>query len=154
MTERSAAAPQDLDGVDREILGLLRRHGRISMVELARRANVSRTNVFARFRRLLDSGVIRGFSARIDPAALGLGVSALITVKADQQGWRPLRDRLLDLPGLEYLALTTGDFDFVLHVRVVDVDALRDVVLEGLQAMEGVLSTNTVFILDEDDRRW
>jgi DNA-binding Lrp family transcriptional regulator len=51
------------------------------------------------------------------------------------------------------VALTAGGFDFVLLVRVPDVETLRDVVLEGLQGMRGVRSTQTMFVLDEDDRR-
>jgi len=142
-----------LDAVDRTIVDLLLEDGRMSMVELARRSNVSRTNVFTRFRRLQEEGVVRGFTALVDPASLGFGVAALITVTADQHGWKPLQDRLLELPGLEHLALTTGDADFVLRVRVEGVDDLRDVVLERLQAMEGVRSTTTVFVLEEHDVR-
>lgn len=154
MAGRSDTAPSELDDVDRRLIDLLRADGRLSMAELARQANVSRANAYQRVGRLRESGVIRGFTARVDAEALGLGVAALIMVDIDQHRWRDLRAKLLELPGIEYLALTMGEFDFVLRVRVTDVHALRDVVLERLQSMEGVRSTRTVFILEEDEPRW
>ena len=54
--------------------------------------------------------------------------------------------------GRRYVALTAGSFDFVVLVRVADVETLRDVVLEHLQTMPGVRSTQTMFILEEFDR--
>jgi DNA-binding Lrp family transcriptional regulator len=154
MPGRSDGAPTVIDDVDRRLIDLLQTDGRLSMAELARRANVSRANAYQRVGRLQERGVIRGFTARVDSEALGLGVAALIMVDTDQHRWRDLRADLLELPGVEYLALTTGEFDLVLRVRVADVHALRDVVLERLQSMDGVRSTRTVFILEEADPGW
>jgi DNA-binding Lrp family transcriptional regulator len=151
---RSDTAPPEVDDVDRRLIDLLRADGRLSMAELARQANVSRANAYQRVGRLQERGVIRGFTARVDAEALGLGVAALVMVDTDQHRWRDLRTQLLELPGVEHLALTTGEFDLVLRVRVADVHALRDVVLERLQSMEGVRSTRTVFILEEDEPGW
>jgi DNA-binding Lrp family transcriptional regulator len=154
---RSVEAPlvdaPAVDAADRRIVDLLRADGRLSVNELAQRANVSRANAYQRLDRLRRTGVIRGFSARTDPRLLGLAITAVILVNVEQHAWRRLRAELLALPGAEYLALTTGGFDFLLLVRVPDVTTLRDVVLEGLQTMPGVTSTQTVFVLDEDDRR-
>ncbi len=122
------------------------------MNEIASEAGVSRANAYQRLARMRDEGVITGFTVRTDPHRLGLDVSALIIVSVDQRSWRELRDELRDLPGAQYVALTAGGFDFVLLVRVADVETLRDVVLERLQTMEGVRSTQTMFILDEYDR--
>ena len=99
--------------------------------------------------RLRASGVIEGFSAVVNPSKVGLEIAALIFVNADQHGWKALQHKLLDLPGLEHLAVTTGNFDFCLLVRVADMQTLRDVVLERLQAMPEVRSTQTAFVLDE-----
>ena len=85
----------------------------------------------------------------LNPSKVGLEIAALIFVNADQHGWKALQHKLLDLPGLEHLAVTTGNFDFCLLVRVADMQTLRDVVLERLQAMPEVRSTQTAFVLDE-----
>jgi DNA-binding Lrp family transcriptional regulator len=148
----SPDAPASLDEVDRRLVELLQADGRRSVSDLAAEAGVSRANAYQRVARLRSKGVITGFTARTDPHRLGLDVAALIIVNADQRSWRGLRDKLRNLPGAEYVALLAGGFDFVVLVRVPDVETLRDVVLERLQTTEGVRSTQTMFILDEYDR--
>jgi DNA-binding Lrp family transcriptional regulator len=149
---RSAGATaRALDAVDRRLLGVLQRDGRISVNELAAEVSVSRANAYQRLDRLRRTGVIRGFTAMVDSRAVGLTVSALILANVEQHAWRTARDKLRHLPGLAYLAMTTGGFDFALVVRVADVETLRDVVLDRLQGMPEVKSTQTVFVLDEDD---
>ena len=145
---RSAAA---LDAVDHRLLDELRADGRVSMNELAARVSISRANAYQRVERLRRDGVITGFTAVVDHARAGLALAALILVNVEQHAWREARAKLQLLPGLHHLAVTTGGFDFALLVRVPDVETLRDVVLEGLQGMPEVRSTQTVFVLDEDD---
>jgi DNA-binding Lrp family transcriptional regulator len=139
----------ELDEVDRRLVTLLLEDGRLPVNELAQRANVSRATAYNRFDRLRADGVLAGFTAVVPPEKVGLGVAALVLVNVDQQHWGRTRDALLDLPGLEYLALTSGQFDMVVLVRVADIAALRDVVLVRLHAVKGVRSTQTVFVLEE-----
>jgi len=139
----------ELDDVDRRLVALLLEDGRLPVNELAQRANVSRATAYNRFDRLRADGVLAGFTAVVPPEKVGLGVAALVLVNVDQQHWGRTRDELLDLPGLEYLALTSGQFDMVVLVRVADIAALRDVVLVRLHAVKGVRSTQTVFVLEE-----
>ena len=139
----------ELDDVDRRILGLLLEDGRLPVNELAQRAHVSRATAYNRFDRLRANGVLAGFTAVVPPEQVGLGLAALVLVDVDQQHWGRTRDELMDLPGLEYLALTSGQFDMVLLVRVPDITALRDIVLVRLHAVKGVRSTQTVFVLEE-----
>jgi DNA-binding Lrp family transcriptional regulator len=138
-----------LDDVDRRLLAELAVNGRLSVNELANRANVSRATAYARFDKLRQGGAIRSFTVDVDPAAIGYGIAALILVNVEQHSWREARDELLHLPGIEYVALTSGGFDFVVLVRMPDIDALRDVVLVRLQGMPQIRSTQTIFILDE-----
>jgi DNA-binding Lrp family transcriptional regulator len=147
-----AAGHPFLDDVDRRLLAILAEDGRISVSDLAERANVSRATAYNRFDRLRDSGVITGFQAIVDPAALGHTVTALVLVNVDQGRWRSVMPQLIELPGVEYVALTSGAFDCVLLVRAADVRALRDVLLEQLQSHPAVRSTQTVFVLDERGR--
>jgi DNA-binding Lrp family transcriptional regulator len=142
-----------LDDIDRLMVRELQVDGRLSVNALAERANVSRATAYGRFNRLCESGVIRGFSAVIDPARVGLPIAALILVNIEQNSWQSIREELAELPGLEYLAFTSGGFDMVLLVRVPDVVALRDVVLVRLHGSQHVRSTQTIFVLDEAERR-
>lgn len=138
-----------LDEIDRRLLSVLATDGRISVNELANRANVSRATAYARFDRLQANGAIRGFQAVIDPNALGYSIAALILLNVEQQRWREVPKKLLALPGVEYVAFTSGEFDMVLIVRAPDIAALRDVVLVKLHGMPEVKSSETIFILDE-----
>jgi DNA-binding Lrp family transcriptional regulator len=146
-------AAKGLDEADRRIVAELIRDGRTPVNELARRAGVSRATAYARFDRLVDEGVITGFRAEVDPAALGYSITAMILVNVDQGDWSQVREQLVKLPGFEYLAVTSGGFDFVVLVRVHDVGSLRDVVLHRLHRIKAVKSTQTVFVLDEERRQ-
>ena len=146
------AGPPVLDDIDRRIIAALVEDGRLSVNELASRVGVSRATAYSRLDRLRTQGVITGFTATVDPAKLGLGVAALILVNVEQNEWRAARDELLHLPGVEYLAFTSGGFDMVVLVRVASIEALRDVVLDHLHGATHVRSTQTVFVLDEQRR--
>src|SRR5260370_36396582 len=142
-----------LDRTDRRILELLRDDGRISIAALAERCHVSRAGAYARLERLRAEGIVDGFSARVDSRKLGLGISALILISGTQPAWRSLRDQLQAMPEVEYCAFTTGEYDALVLVRVPDVETLRDVVLERLQASGAVRATQTIFVLEELVRR-
>jgi DNA-binding Lrp family transcriptional regulator len=138
-----------LDEVDRRLLRLLTEDGRISVNELASRAHISRAAAYARFDRLRESGVITGFRATVDPEKVGVPLAALVLVNVDQAHWAQVREDLQALPGLEFLAFTSGSFDIVLLVRVPDIHALRDIVLVRLHSIPHVRTTHTNFVLDE-----
>jgi DNA-binding Lrp family transcriptional regulator len=138
-----------VDAVDRRIVDVLRADGRVSVSELATRANVSRANAYQRLTRLRADAVIRRFTVDVDHRALGHNITALILLDIDQHAWRAVEDEVMALPGVEYVALTTGTFDVVMLVRAADMDTLRDVVLERLQSMPAVRSTQTSFVLEE-----
>jgi DNA-binding Lrp family transcriptional regulator len=139
-----------LDDIDRRMLAELVRDGRCSVNDLARRANVSRATAYGRFDRLVRGGVVRRFTADVDPEVLGYGIAALILVNVEQGDWPTFREQLAGVPGVEHVALTSGQFDFVVSVRAPDIRALRDVVLYRLAAMRQVRSTQTVFVLEEE----
>ncbi len=132
------------------MLGILVNDGRMSVNEVAARAGVSRATAYARYDRLVSNGVISGFRAVVAQHAIGLDVAAMILINIEQGSWPTTRDKVSRLPGVEYVALTSGEFDFMLLVRVPDIAALRDVVLYRLQGMPEVRSTHTIFVLDEE----
>lgn len=146
---RSMAVQPALDETDLAIVAALVADGRVSVNELARQVNVSRATAYARLERLRANGVVTGFTAVVDRAKLGLPLAAMILLNVDQHSWRELSEELRRIPGFEYLALTSGEFDMVLLVRVPDVAALRDVVLVKLASLPQIRTTRTVFVLDE-----
>lgn len=138
-----------IDAIDQRLVEALRADGRLSVNELAARINVSRATAYQRLARLRDAGVIRRFTVDVDPRKLGLPIAALVLVSVNQHAWRDAGERLRRLPGVEWLALSTGSFDYVLLVRAPDVDHLRDVILDDLQSIPEVRSSQTLVLLGE-----
>lgn len=146
---RVSAPKRVLDETDRRLVAILRDDARLSVSELAQRANVSRANAYQRLARLTEDKVIRRFTVDVDHRAMGHTISALILMDVDQHAWRKVEALVSKLPGVEYVALTTGVFDVVALVRAPDMETLRDLVLERLQSMPEVRSTQTSFVLEE-----
>ena len=142
-----------VDDVDRKMIDALRRDGRQSIPSVAAAAHIGRATAYHRFDRLVESGVITGFTARVDPKQLGLDVAAMILVNVRQGSWRDLQAQLCALPGVEWVGVAAGTFDFMLLVRADSLDHLRDVALSELQRIDGVRSAQTVVLLDEFDQR-
>ena len=138
-----------LDGVDRAIVDALRADGRLSMRALAETLHISRANAYTRVERLERAGVITGYTATIDHQRYGHALSAYVYLKIAQQSWKAVRAVVLTMPEVDHAALLSGEHDMVLLVRVADAVALRDLVLNRLQDMPEVLSTQTVLIFDE-----
>jgi Lrp/AsnC family transcriptional regulator, leucine-responsive regulatory protein len=146
---RAQPAAGGLDPVDRRLLELLADDARISVAALAEKAGISRAAAYTRLDGLRENGIIDGYSVRVNPARVGLGVTALVLIAGRQPAWRSLRRRLVSMPEVEYCAFITGEYDALLLVRVPDVETLRDVVLERLQASEEIRATQTIFVLEE-----
>ncbi|MEU8512717.1 Lrp/AsnC family transcriptional regulator [Kitasatospora sp. NPDC048722] len=148
----SAEQMSRLDRVDRSILRLLQQDGRASIRSVAERVHVSRANAYARISRMVEDGVIRGFTARVDHERAGQGASAYITLKIVQNSWRTVREQLLALPGVAHIALVGGDFDVLLLVHTADNHALRELVLNRIQSIPQVLGTRTMLVFEETDQ--
>lgn len=151
---KTSSPASELDDVDRRIVALLRGDGRMSVNEVAGHIHVSRATAYARLERLRSAGVITGFRATVDPTAVGLPVTALILLNLEQRNWQSVHDALGDIPGVEWSAFTSGSFDMAVLVRVKDVAALRDVVLVQLHGLKFVKTSQTIFVLDEEQWDW
>lgn len=138
-----------LDDVDRRLIRELVKDGRMSMLELAKRAHVSRTHVYARIERLEEAGVIEGFTARINMAKAGFATSALIALSIQQDSWRGLAAQLKTLRFVERFTLIGGDFDVLVVVRTPDNATLRNVVLDRIHSLAGIRASRTWLVFEE-----
>ncbi len=152
MTTSRVKKPQiELDPTDRRILSVLRAEGRISNLDLAERIGLSPTPCGRRVRRLEEAGVITGYGARVDPAALGLGISVMMTVRLGRQSQDDIREFLAVIdrePEITECLLVTGNLDYILRVQVRDVEALRRFTLDKLKTISCVAETATMLILE------
>jgi DNA-binding Lrp family transcriptional regulator len=123
------------------------------MNAVAKAAHISRASAYLRVNKLVESAVIQGFSARVDPIKAGLHSSAYVTLSVDQAPWQELRDQLTQIPEVAHIALVGGEVDVLLLVRARDNNDLRRVVLEQLQSIPSVRSTRTWLIFEDFDTR-
>lgn len=138
-----------LDDIDRRIVDALVHDGRMTMRSLSEHVHVSRANAYARMDRLRDAGVITGFSATLNPVAMGQATSAYVTMSLRQTGWRDIRDRLQAMPSVVHIALVGGEFDVIALIRATDNEDLRRIVLDDIQSIPGVLTTRTALVFEE-----
>jgi len=146
-----------LDPTDRALVAALLDDARISNAHLAERAGVAPSTALVRLRALRHSGVIRGYRADVDPAAVGRPVQALVAVRLrahDRAVIDSFARRLPTLPEVVQTFHVAGADDYVLHVAVPDAERLRDFVLDHLTTHPAVAhtETNLVFAHSEGHR--
>jgi Lrp/AsnC family leucine-responsive transcriptional regulator len=136
-----------VDDIDRRLLTLLVADARASYAELARAVGLSAPSVHDRVRRLERSGAITGYSAVVDPHAVGLGVTALVGI-LQREGVEQddLATSLAAIEEVEDCWFVAGDEAFVVKVRVADIDALEHT-LGVLRRTKGVARTRTTVVL-------
>lgn len=141
-----------LDDTDRAILAELAADGRLPNNALAARVGVAPSTCLARTRALRVCGAIRGFHAEVDPAAMGLPLQALVSVRLsahDRAVVDAFRARSVRLPGVVAVFHMAGAEDYVLHLRAASADALRDFVLDHLAVDPAVQYTQTSLIFEQ-----
>jgi len=137
----------ELDAVDRTIISALRANARIPYSDLARLVGLSGPSVADRVKRLEQIGVITGYRAALAPAALGLGVVALVGIEqSDDSDQDEIADHLVALDEIEDCWFVAGEASFILKVRVADIDALEKS-LGRLRKIPGVSRTHTTVVL-------
>ena len=138
-----------VDRVDRALISELTQDSRLSIRALAERVHISRTAANNRVRRLVEAGVLTGFSAQVDRKSIGLNVTALVIIKIGDVSWPEIAAALSALPYVESVLAVSGDIDFVLTVSAPDHQHLSEVILRQIHAMPGVVSTRSHVVLDE-----
>lgn len=137
---------ESLDKADHAILEALTLDGRMSVVELARRVGLSKTPVQARLRRLEQMGVIRGYTALLDPVRLGLDHVAFVEVKLSDTREKALTNfnaAVALIPEIEECHMIAGAFDYLVKVRTRDMVQYRRVLGEKISSLPHVSHTST-----------
>ncbi|MGW2326086.1 Lrp/AsnC family transcriptional regulator [Streptomyces sp. NPDC001700] len=135
-----------MDEVDRSILAVLEKHGRISNAELAARVGLSPSPCLRRVNRLEETGVIRGYRAEIDPAALGRGLRVFAGVRLmrhKRADVTAFERAVVQLPEVVHVHHVTGNYDYLLQVEVADLAAYEDFHANRLADLPGVAMVNS-----------
>jgi len=135
-----------LDQRDLEILAALQEDARATYADVARRVGLSPSSVHQRVRKLEESGVIRAYRAIVDPEAVGLYVTALVSVTPlDAKQPDDLPARVRELPEIEDCFSVAGDENYILKVRTRTTGELEDL-LRRVREKAGVQTRTTVVL--------
>ncbi|HEX5580372.1 MAG TPA: Lrp/AsnC family transcriptional regulator [Gemmatimonadaceae bacterium] len=140
-----------LDRTDRAILAALQQNARLTNKELAARVGLAESSCLERVRRLVGSGVLRGFHADVDPRALGVGLQALVAVRLARHtraAVESFRRSMLELREAVEVFHVAGANDFLVHVAVRDSDELRDLILRAFTSRPEVAHVETSLIYE------
>lgn len=155
-----AAATVDLDEFDRKIIAALVEDGRMTVTDLAALVGLSKTPCQVRLKRLIETGVIHGFRAIVDPAKLGMDHVAFAEVKLSDTREAALREfnaAVRRIAEVEECHMIASSFDYLLKVRTADIRRYRMVMGEKISALPHVASTSTFVametVLDAGGRR-
>jgi DNA-binding Lrp family transcriptional regulator len=137
-----------IDALDGRLIGLLMAEPRVGVLEASRRLGVARGTVQARLDRMQARGVITGYGPDVEPAAIGYGVMAFITLEIRQAGGHdPVADRLAAIAEVLEAHTITGAGDMLCRV-VARSNADLQRVIDSIVELEGVVRTSTVIVLD------
>ena len=135
-----------MEDIDRQILRLLSQDGRMSFTDLGRATGLSTSAVHQRVRRLEQRGVIRGYTAVIDPDAIGLPLTAFVSVTPlDPAAPDDVPERLAGLSEIEACHSVAGDENYILKVRVPTPGDLEGL-LSRIRAAAGVTTRTTIVL--------
>lgn len=141
----------DLDEHDRKILKVLQADGRIPVTALAEKVGLSKTPCQVRLKRLVEGGVIRGFTAQVDYARLGMDHVAFAEVKLSDTRDKALAEfnaGVLRIPEIEACHMIASSFDYLLKVRTPDIRRYRTVLGEKISSLPHVASTSTFVAME------
>ncbi len=130
---------------------MLHADARVSNSALAEAVGIAPSTCHGRVRRLQELGVIRGFHADIDPAAVGLPLQAMVSVRLQSGARGKIRTFLQQIrrkPQVLDVYFLAGADDFILHVAARDTDDLRSFVVDNLNADADVAGTQTSLIFE------
>jgi Lrp/AsnC family transcriptional regulator for asnA, asnC and gidA len=135
-----------LDDLDRAILRLLREDGRRSNAAIARAVGVSQPTVRQRIDRLVGSGVAH-VTVRINPAAIGYPVDAVVDIKVSGRNLRSVGEQIAAMENVSYVGYLSGLHDIQVEAFLRDTDDLFRFVTEELMPIEGVASVETSMVM-------
>jgi len=148
--ERAAMPNREEDDVDRldwKIIAALEEDGRRSFAELGEAVGLSKSPCWSRVRSLEGSGVIHGYTARLDPFALGLAVQSFVEVRISLDAHADFEAAVMAHPAVVECHTTAGDSDYMLKIFARSVDHLDELLRHDLSKLPGVHRLSTVVCL-------
>ncbi|MCO8068762.1 Lrp/AsnC ligand binding domain-containing protein [Acinetobacter schindleri] len=141
-----------LDRIDRMILDILQRDGRIAISELAARVNLSTTPCSERVKRLERDGIIMGYYARLNPEKLERNLLVFLEIKLSAKSgdvFEQVARDLSEIPEVLECHLISGDFDYLVKARLKEMSAYRRLLGELLKKLPSSASSHSYVVMEE-----
>ena len=141
-----------LDSIDLRIVRELQADGRISFTDLAPKVGLTTSPCLERVRRLERAGVIKGYTAILEPRALDAGLLVFIELSLTYTSpdiFQEFKRAIQKLPQVLECHLVSGDFDYLLKARIPDMNAYRELLGELLRHLPGVRNSKTLVVMEE-----
>ena len=136
-----------INEIDMKILNILRENARISNADIARMMNMAPSAVLERVRKLESNGYVSGYETRLDYKKLGLKLTAFIELLTSETiGSTDIGYKLAKLPFIQEIYSVSGDYCYLIKVRVADSDALAEL-LSQMGQIKGIKSSKTTLVL-------
>jgi len=136
----------EVDSRDLELLSILEEDARTPWARVARQLGVSDATVYLRIKKLVESGVLKGFTIRVDPRRLGLQAMMFALVKVDARHIPEVRRRLPTLKYVSEVYEITGVYHFLVKILVPSLDEASRV-RDQLMEIDGVVEVATFAVL-------
>ncbi|MBB3219323.1 Lrp/AsnC ligand binding domain-containing protein [Pseudoduganella umbonata] len=141
-----------LDKLDRKILQILQHDGRISMKDLSEQVGLSVTPAIERVKRMERDGVITGYHARLDPAAIGATLLVFVEITLNQKSashFEQFRREVLRIPEVQECHLVSGDFDYLIKARIHQMAEYRKLLGDMLLNLPGAAQSKSYVVMEE-----
>ena len=141
-----------LDKLDRRILTLLQKDGRLSMKDLGEHVGLSITPCIERVKRMERDGIISGYYARVNPAALGASLLMFVQITlANKSGemFDQFRREVLRIPQVLECHLVSGDFDYIIKARIAEMTEYRKLLGDILLQLPGAAQSKSYVVMEE-----
>ena len=146
------SAQEELDPYSRRLLLELMRDSRQTVQELADAVGLSTSPCWKRIKTMEERGVIRGYTARVDPEKVGLGLTVIVEAnlaRHRQEQVRSFEDEIAAIPEIVQCLSTTGESDYVMTVMVADIKCFERFLHETLLRMPGITHVRSRIVLRE-----
>lgn len=141
-----------LDRIDRMILDIMQRDGRIAISELAARVNLSTTPCSERVKRLERDGIIMGYYARLNPEKLERNLLVFLEIKLSAKSgdvFEQVARDLSEIPEVLECHLISGDFDYLVKARLKEMSAYRRLLGDLLKKLPSSASSHSYVVMEE-----
>ena len=144
--------PDSLGKIDRNILRILQKDGRISYTELARQVGLSVTPCIDRVKRMERNGYILGYSAQVCSQKLDAALVVFVQIRLNhtsQKNFEEFRRSVIDLENIQSYFLVSGNYDYLLKARVADMAAYRELLGHRILKLPAVQESTSYVVMEE-----